>query len=126
MFDITTITNTAAATTNTIEDAIKIITYFENVMWDRSLSSDMNYEERSDINGFLMNLKSTIKGMAEGKSAFLLSVYTDALSKTIADPTFKETAEKFAAILTNEEQQKAMMLGSILESIDKYFRDYEE
>ena len=118
--------NNNATTSIAIAEAIEIINCLEEAMWNKSLDSNMDYVERSDINGFLMNLKSTIEGMAEGKSAFLLSVYTDALTKTIAEPKFKETAEKFASILTNEEQQKAMLLGSILESIDKYFRDYEE
>lgn len=109
-----------------ITEAIDIINCFEEAMWNRSLSTDMNYEERSIINGFFMNLKSTLEGMTKKKSAFLLSVYTDALTKEMNNPIFNTASEKFANMLYEEEQQKAIMLGSILESIDKYFRDYEE
>jgi hypothetical protein len=73
------------------------------------------------MNGFLMNLRSTLEGMAKGESPFLLSVYTNALTKQMEGPTFEQTLEKFAAILNDEEQESAENLGSILENIDKYF-----
>ena len=111
--------------TTSITEAIKVIDCLEEAMWNKSLDSNMDYKERSAINGFLMNLKSVLKGMEDGDSPFLLSVYTDALTREMANPHFKETTEKFATILTNEEQQKAMMLGNILESIDS-FRSIDE
>ena len=124
MYDITTLENTIL-TERTIQSHIDKIDRLDKIISERALSA-LNYEERAVLGGVFLYLKSTLNGIKDGDSPFLLSVWTDELNKIIGSAILEEAGDKFVELLNEDEKNDMIALEGAFSLIDYYFRHYED